>query len=120
MLRHAETPKGPRRVPTVACDGSKNGHLTAPRVGFYLSATLALRVPSPLSSRKFLASYLRRALGRRTARRPTHLRKAREARRHRSRPRVGPRHLLHHRRHYGLEAHAVRHRLARPGHGTGL
>jgi hypothetical protein len=35
MLRHAEMPKGPRRVPTVACDGSKNGHLTAPRVGFF-------------------------------------------------------------------------------------
>src|SRR3954470_20000794 len=112
MLRHAETPKGPRRVPTVACDGSKNGHLTAPRVGFYLSATLALRVPSPLSYRKFLASHLRRALRRRITRRPAHLRKAREARRYRSRSRLGPRHLLHHRGDCGLEAHAVRHLLA--------
>ena len=46
MLRHAETPKGPRRVPTVACDGSKNGHLTAPRVGyFFLGALRAQTAP---------------------------------------------------------------------------
>src|SRR3954462_2932695 len=63
MLRHAETPKGPRGAPTCLTTGSKTARCTAPRVGFSVCALAsrieAAHVPSPAPLRRPLSSHLR-------------------------------------------------------------
>src|SRR4051812_2203969 len=69
MLRHAETPKGPRGVPNCLTTGSKTARCTAPWVGFCFSHLFSSRthaakiirphVSSPHPPRQLFSSHLR-------------------------------------------------------------